>query len=492
MRKMIAIVLCLALVLCGCGSTGASEASLSPASGSSAPSPSEVTPEESPVSQDSTDPAELAKQVWAMADQAEESIYATDYDLSMVIDMEIAGTETSVQTSIRSKAIDSDTNPMAYTKTTTNGEVSETWYGDGTLYQTSSLGSYSVPMSYDDFEEQEDAADEDQAILDLKPENFGQLFATTSDNFYTITFSQPTLETWVAFSDLLGVDDDTVTCSHFDLEGSMQCDMEGNINQVKLDMELSLDIMGIITNMTVSVNQLTMATNEDVTIELPNPEDFAQVSDLSIPTALAAAQVATSAQPSLQYENIWALTLVGETVQDVITQDDIITYVTDENGLQVQWDEIIEINEETVDVSSEVYANGSGVITSPDGESEYEYDDESMLLDIFDFIFQTSETISYGTNFSTEGDTLTYDLDQEYVESQLMNALTAYEVDYLMTEGTLENISGNMLYVVDDSGLLLSQLITLTAQVTYDGELIIITLMDGGDVLAIGSDVVMP
>ncbi len=492
MRKMIAMLLCLTLLLCGCGST---EASAPATADSSAAAPaSEISPEEPSVSEENTaeDPTELAKQIWAMADEAEENVYAADYDLSMKLEMEMNGETTSVQSSIRSMAIDSETDPMSYAKTTANGEVTEVWYGNGTFYQSNALGRYSVPMSYEDFENQEDTADEDQALLELEPENFGKLSAVSSDNFYTVTFSQPTLETWVAFADLLGVDDNTVTCSHFDLDGSMQCDKEGNVTQVKLEMELSLDIMGITTNMTVTVNQLTMGVNEQVSIELPNDEEFAQMSDLSIPTALATAQLVTAAQPSLQYLNTWALVLSGDTVYDAVIQDDLITYVTDETGLQVQWDEDITINDETVYTYSDVYAGGSGVITDTDGESEYSYDDESMLLDIRDFIFQTSEAFSCGTNFSIEDGTLTFELRDDYVEAKLLEALTGYEVDFFMTEGSLEKIDGNMLYLLDDSGLIIGQLMTLTAEVTYEGEVVTITLMDGGDVLAIGSDVVMP
>lgn len=492
MRKMIAMLLCLTLLLCGCGST---EASAPKASEPSTVAPaSEISPEEASVSEDDTagDPAELAKQIWAMADEAEKNVYAADYDLSMKLEMEMNGETTSVQSSIRSMSIHSETEPMSYVKTTTNGEVTEVWYGDGTYYQSNTLGRYSVPMSYEDYEAQEDTADEDQALLELEPENFGKLSAVSSDNFYTVTFSQPTLETWVTFADLLGVDDETVTCSHFDLEGSMQCDLEGNVTQVKLEMELSLDIMGIPTNMTVTVNQLTMGINEEVTIELPDAGDFTALEDLSIPTALSTAQLVTSAQPNLQYQNIWALVFSESTVSTSITQNDVITYVTDETGLQAQWDRSIVINDETAYAYSDVYANGSGVITDTDGESEYSYDDESMLLDITDFIFGTSEAMAYGTDFTTEANTLTFNLTEEYTEAKLLEALTGFEVGYIMTDGTVENLSGDMVYVIDDSGLLLSQLMTITAEVSYEGEIVTVTLMDGGDVLAIGSDVVMP
>lgn len=492
MRKMIAMLLFLTLLLCGCGST---EASAPKASEPSTAAPaSEISPEEASVSEDDTagDPAELAKQIWAMADEAEKNVYAADYDLSMKLEMEMNGETTSVQSSIRSMSIHSETEPMSYVKTTTNGEVTEVWYGDGTYYQSNTLGRYSVPMSYEDYENQEDTADEYQALLELEPENFGKLSAVSSDNFYTVTFSQPTLETWVTFADLLGVDDETVTCSHFDLEGSMQCDLEGNVTQLKLEMELSLDIMGIPTNMTVTVNQLTMGTNEEVTIELPDAGDFTVLEDLSIPTALSTAQLVTSAQPSLQYQNIWALVISENSVSTAITQNDVITYVTTETGLQSQWDRSIMIDDETAYASSDVYADGSGVITDTDGESEYSYDDESMLLDITDFIFGTSEAMSYGTDFTTEGNTLTFNLTEEYAETKLLEALTGFEVGYVMTDGTVENLSGDMLYIIDDSGILLSQLMTITAEVSYEGEIVTVTLMDGGDVLAIGSDVVMP
>lgn len=491
MRKMIALVLLLALILCGCGGTKTPESStptVSDSSGSVAESAASSHTEESTTE----DPRKLAEQIWAMAEEAEDDLYATDYDLSVKIEIELEGSCTSTQSSVRTKNIQSETDPMSYTKTTTNGEVTEAWYGNGTFYQFSTMGRYSVPMSYEDFEDQENTADEDQALLELEPENFGRLSAVSSDNFYTVTFSQPTLETWVTFAGLLGVDDETVTCSHFDLEGSMQCDLEGNVNQLKLEMELTLDILGVATNMTVTVNQLTMGTNEEVTIELPNDEDFTELSDFSIPTALTTAQVVTSAQPNLQYQNVWALVLSGNTVADVVTQNDIITYVTDETGLQAQWDESIVINDETVYTYSDVYAAGSGVITDTDGESEYSYDDASMKFDITDYMFHSFESFSYGSDFNIDDTTLTYELSQEYTQAILLDSLAAYEVEYFMTEGTVESLSGDMVYVIDNSGLLLSQLMTITAEVSYEGDLVTITLMDGGDVLAIGSDVVMP
>lgn len=491
MRKMIALILVLALLLCGCGSTQTSGSFTPATSDSSGPVTESAA---ASVSEDSTaeDPTVLARQIWAMADEASQALYATDYDLSIKLEIELDSETTYVQTSVRTKTIDSETDPMTYVQSTTDGSVTEVWYGEGTLYQSSPSGRYCVPMSYEDFLAQEETDNEDQALLELDPDSFGKLFAQTSDNYYTINFSQPTLETWVAFSDLLGVDDETVSCSHFDLEGSMQCDLEGNVTQVKMDMELTLDILGVATNMTVTVNQLTMGTNQDVTIELPDTGDFTELSDLSIPTAMSTAQLVTTAQPNLQYQNIWALVLSGDTVADVVTQEDLITYVTTETGLQAQWDRSIVINDETAYASSDVYADGSGVITDTDGESQYDYDDESMQLDITDFIFGTSEAMSYGTDFTTKDSTLTFNLTEEYAETKLLEALTGFEIGYIMTDGTVESLSGDMVYVIDDSGLLLSQLMTITAEVSYEGELITISLMDGGDVLAIGSDVVMP
>lgn len=492
MRKMIALLAILALLLCGCGNNEVPAASIpaSTDSESTLSTPESTVP--SVAETDETDGAELARQVWAMADETNQALYATDYDLSVKIEVDLNGDASYSQSSVRTKTINSDTAPMTYVKSTTDGVVTEVWYGNDTLYQSTPSGRYRVPMSYEDYLAQEETSDEEQALLELDPDSFGKLSAVTSENYYTVTFSQPTLETWITFAGLLGVDEETVTCSHFDLEGSMQCDLEGNVTQVKMEMALTLDILGVATNMTVTVNQLTMGTNEEVTIELPDAEDFTELSDLSIPTVLATSQLVTTAQPSLQYQNIWALVISEDSMSTAITQNDMITYVTTETGLQSQWDRTIMIDDETAYASSDVYADGSGVITDTEGESQYDYDDEGTLEDISAFIFATLEAMPYGTDFTTEGNTLTFNLTEEYAETKLLEALTGFDVGYIMTDGTVESLSGDMLYLIDDSGLLISQLMTITAEVSYEGEVVTVTLMDGGDVLAIGSDVVMP
>ena len=504
MRKMIAILLCLCLLLCGCGN----EAAPTSESTSAAPEESVVVSEisaeaeeieEASIHEDGgpTDPVELAKWVWALADEASEACYAADYDVSMLMEIDVNGEYTSSQSSIRTKEITTDDGSIVYTKSTSDGETSESWYGDGMFYQSSVLGNYKVPMTYEEYEAQEEDDTESNPLADISPENFGKLFATRMDQGYGVNFSEPTLETWMAFSDMFTSEDqESYTCEAFDLEGYMQCDEEGNVTQVKLDMTVTLDIMGIPMTMVISMNQLTMGYDEKVSIELPAEDSsYIELADLSIPTAMAASQLITAAQPALQYQRAWVLTLEYEVGMEIVIETDDIAYSTGEDGLSAVWNYNTNINGEPDYWSTEYYAGGSSTIIDETGEETYSTTDELYLDFISDYTALYTYTFPYGSDFVTGDDagfaTLTYTLSDEYIEETLLSALSNYSVDHFLTDGTVQSMTGTGTIWFNSVGLIISQLSSISIEVEYEGETIILSLQDACDIVATGDDVVV-
>ena len=513
MRKMIAIGLCLCLLLCGCGGNETTPASTTAAGNSAVSVPAEVSAAEvvaePSVHEDGgpTDPVELAKWVWAMADETSDNHYAEDYDLSMTMEMDMDGEYSFTQISARIKTISSATGNYAYSKadgTTWAGDYpsntyTESWYGDGMYYLSDSLGNYKVPMTYEEYEAQDDASDDSssQMIAELNPEDFGSLYASRTDLGYTVTFSKPTLETWMAFSGLLTSDDqESITCEAFSLSGTIQCDLDGNITQLKLDMTITVDIMGVPMTMQYEANQITMGYDNKVKIELPTEDEtYLELPNLSIPTALYTSQLITNALPSLQYQGVYLITLADDYSVETILQTDNIGYITDDVGVRGVWNTVVTTNDETTYSSSDVFEYGSGIFTDPEGEQPYECNDSQFIDSIQTMITANLSTFSFGTDFQLSEENgvsvLTYNLEQTYVEEWMLNTLDAIDIAYFMDDSDIQASSGTVSLWIDASGLLISNIATLNVEVIYEDTPVTLSLQTGGDIVAIGDSVVL-
>ena len=80
-------------------------------------------------------------------------------------------------------------------------------------------------------------------LLNLDESNFGTLTAEATDKGYTLTFGDPTLDTWMAFSDLMSSVGDGVTCTAFTLDGTVEMDQDGALRKLDMELSVQLDIM---------------------------------------------------------------------------------------------------------------------------------------------------------------------------------------------------------------------------------------------------------
>lgn len=508
MKKITALLLCLCLLLCGCSdnevasapvsetTTETADISVESTADSTAQSIDESVVEVPSVHEDGgpTDPEELAKWVWAMAEETSDAAFAYDFDLSTLMEVELEGETVYSQISSREKEITTDSGTIFYSSAVSDGQTTREWYADGMYYMTSPLGSFKVPMTVEEYQAQDDTTSS-SSVVELYPENFGKLFALRNDNGYGVNFSEPTLDTWMAFSNLLVPEDQEIaTCEAFDLEGYMQVDHEGNVTQLKLEMDVVMNIADVPMSMSVTVNQLTMGYNEDVVIDVPvEDESYLELPDLSIPMAITTSRAITEAMPAVAYQKLFAMTLEEEAGVQVVLQTDSIAYSTDENGLTVIWDTIENINGEDVYVCHETFSNGEGLLVENSDETTYYLSDSDMLEYIFAETFPYEDTFAHGSNFQTEhdSDALTYDLDPEYVEETVLEYLTMYGVESLMTEGTVNSVSGNACIWVDASGLIYSQLTSLSVEVEIDGVPVSISIQIACDMVSLGEPVVL-
>lgn len=280
-KKWTALAVVLCLLLSGCGGAGAASSapaeSTTPAAASEQAevSATETNAAEAADSQATANagdmtPEELAQWAWAQMEAHDEESYAVDYDIDMTVSVELDGESTTQKVSGRVKEIDSETDgDMTYESMQMNGAVTETWTGGGYVYLSDSNGKYKAPVSDDDDQEDQNGAED---LLEIDVSKFGTMTAEATGDGYTVTFGDPDLDTWMAFSDLLSAAGDGVTCNAFTLDGTVEMDETGALS--KLDMELSaeLDIMGTTMKETVSLSQTINNYDDGVSIHLPEDD----------------------------------------------------------------------------------------------------------------------------------------------------------------------------------------------------------------------------
>jgi hypothetical protein len=503
-KKWAALAVALCMLLSGCGGTGA--ASSAP---ESAPAPAEAsvqneasaTETDTPKAEDSQaaaetgsmTPEELGQWAWAQMEAYDEASYAVDYDMDMAITVDIDGESTTQKASGRVKEIDSDTDGnISYQSMQMNGAVTETWYGGGYVYLSDSDGKYKAPISDEDDLEEQNSADD---LLELDAGSFGTLTAEQTDTGYTVTFGDPSLDTWMAFSDMLSGVDEGVNCTAFTLDGTVEMDENGALR--KLDMELSVqfDLLGMTLSETATISQTINCYDGDVTIHVPEDDaDFREVSDINLPTAFINGFNTLLSQYGVSYQSQLNIDITDGTDGEAFVETNLINYVYDEdNGLSMTWDITQTLNGETIGETNDSYANGEGVQVIDGEENSYTYDDTSTMTDIQNTVAFYSDCFAYGSDYQLEQDgdyqKLTMTLDSEYVEAVAAAYLDALDAELDMDEASEIVSEGTISFWYDLSGMLVMQLYQGTSTMTYTGAELTISVTDNGAVLAVNDGV---
>lgn len=502
-KRWAALAVALCMLLSGCGGTGATSSAPE-----SAPATEETSqqneasttetgtpkPEESQAAAEtgSMTPEELGQWAWAQMEAYDETSYAVDYDMDMAITVDIDGESTTQKASGRVKEIDSDADgDIYYQSMQMNGAVTETWYGGGYVYLSDTNGKYKAPISDDDSLEEQNSADD---LLELDAGSFGILTAEKTDKGYLVTFGDPSLDTWMAFSDMLSGVDESVNCTAFTLDGTVEMDENGALHKLTMEMSVQFDLMGMTMSETAAISQTINSYDGDVTINVPEDDtDFREVSDISLPTAFIDGFNTLLSQYGVSYQSQMNINITDGTDADDYVEENMIDYIYDEDdGLRLTWDVSQSLNGETSQ-SSETYANGEGTVVDESGESSYTYDDASFLTDVQNVIAYYSDCFAYGSDYQLEQDgdyqKLTMTLDSEYVEAVAAAYLEAIGAEIDMDEASEIASDGTISFWYDLSGMLVMQLYQGTSTMRFTGAELSVSVTDNGAVLAVNDGV---
>lgn len=504
MRKKwtaLAVVLCLLLSGCGGGAAASAAAeSTAPAAASeqTEASTTETNAAEAEDSQAAADtgdmtPEELAQWAWAQMEAHDEAAYAVDYDIDMTIGVDLDGESTTQKISGRVKEIDSENDgDMIYESMQMNGSVTETWTGGGYVYLSDSNGKYKAAVSDDDDQEDQNGAED---LLEIDVSKFGTMTAEATGDGYTVTFGDPDLDTWMAFSDLLSGVGDDVTCNSFTLDGTVEMGQDGALS--KLDMELSaeFDIMGMTMTETITMSQTINNYDDGVSIHLPEDDaDFREVSDINLPTAFINGFNTLLSQYGVSYQDELTIGISDGTNTDTYVEDNVVNYVYDEdNGLSATWETDQTLNGEAIGQTIDAYAGGEGTQIIDGEENSYTYDDASMLSDIQIYLTMYADSFTYGSDYQLEQDgdyqKLSMTLDSEYVEYLVSTYLSALETDISFDEASDIASEGTISFWFDLNGMLVMQQLDTSCTLSYTGAEFTITVSDTGAVMAVNDAV---
>ncbi len=500
-KQWIALPLALCLLLGGCGNTVQSSKETSPSTSAAAGKAAAaagaaisalINEQEAPVSA-AESPTLDPKELWQMAEEAEGAAYAADYDLDMAVSIDLDGDITSQKLTGRIKEIDSQEDYRYYSNIQSLNTVTETWYGDGTVYLSDSTGDYKAPQAQADFIESNQLGSDE--VLNVTADSFGTLTAQETDSGYRLSFGDVSLDAWMEFSDLISVYGDSVTCTGFTLEGTMDLDASGAMTRMDLELTAQCNVLGMTLNETVSLTQKVNSRNDAVSIDLPaDNAAFRQMNDITIPETYIDGFNAMLGQYALGYESALTITVSDGMDEDAYTQKDNISYVYDEDeGLALQWDKALTVNGQEAGFSKERYANGQVVFTDEDGDTTYDYTDESYLQDLEDFLAYYSDSFDYGSDYSIgqvgNYNVLIFSVDSEYVEAVLAGNLSSLEPDIDMSEASSISSTGTASFWFDASGMLVRQKFEGTSVLQYTGMQLTLSIQDNGTVVAVGDDV---
>ena len=503
-KKWTALAVVLCLLLSGCGGAGAASSapaeSTAPAAASEQTevSATETNAAEAADSQavansgDMT-PEELGQWAWAQMEAHDEESYAVDYDIDMTVSVELDGESTTQKVSGRVKEIDSETDgDMTYESMQMNGAVTETWNGGGYVYLADANGKYKAPDSDDDEQEDQNGADD---LMDVDASSFGTLTAEATDKGYVVTFGEPSLDTWMEFSDLLSAAGDGVTCNSFTLDGTVEMDETGALSKLGMELSAELDIMGTTMKETVSLSQTINNYDDGVSINLPEDDaDFREVSDITLPTAFINGFNTLLSQYGISYQAELTVDISDGTNTDTLVEDNVINYLYDEdNGLSATQEIAQTLNGELIGQTSDTYAGGEGTQIIDGEESSYTYDDATMLSDLQTVIAYYSDCFPYGSDYQLEQDgsfqKLTMTLDSEYVEAVIGSYLSTMDTGVDIDEASEITSEGTISFWFTLNGMLVMQQFDGSCTLSYTGADLTVTVNDQGVVLSANGSV---
>ena len=502
-RKWMALALILCLLLSGCGGgtskpEAASTEQQTQTEISAVVLDDEETEEPAEDSQvdaavDDMTPEELGQ--WAMdqMDAFDEASYAVDYDMEIAVTVDYGGESTSQKASIRSKEIDSETDGyLFYESMQVDGEVTENWYGNGYAYLSDSYGQYKSPMDEDAYDEMMNGEDTED---DLDMDDFGTLTAEKTDKGYTVTYGDPALDVWKAFSEtFIGVDENT-TCAAFTMNGTVEMDANGAIREQKMEITGEFDLYGETMTQTISMSQSVINYDDGVSIRLPeDDEGFVEISDISLPETFLDGFSVLLGQHGVSYQGKVGITVSDGTSSDEYVEDNTIHYIcgSDEN-LYMSWDTTQTLNGETVIQISDTFDSGEGTQVINGEEHNYLSDDEMRLMELQAVIIYYTDCFAYGSDYQLEQDDekqkLTMKLDSEYVETVVSSYLLSMDVGIDFEEAGKIVSEGTMTFWLSPDGMLVSQRFEGTCTLSYTGAELTVTAYDQGDVLTINAGV---
>lgn len=303
------------------------------------------------------------------------------------------------------------------------------------------------------------------------------------------------VDTWMQYNALLEsmIGDDSFTCTGFSLEGYVDTDESFMTRKIELDMKVSADLDGITEDITVHIT--SNGFNDAVTINVPtNDTSFQEFEDINIPEDYVNGYTLLLSQDALNYESALSISVTDGISSETYTCSDSIYYILTDTGISSHWTTTVSLDDEVVDQSIDVYADGNGTITDLTGEYPYTYDDYSTMSDISNLITYNADGFDYGSGYTLGSDsgftTLTYDLSSEYIESIAEANLDFSSI--ILSEATDITSEGTMTLWFDESGMLVRQLVDCNLTLDYDGTEFHITFVDCSEVVATGSAVVMP
>lgn len=490
--KMLALCAALCLLLSACG--GGEKAQPSKAEPESAKTESVESAAESSreeAAEAPQDPEELGKWLWERNESQDERHFALDVDMDMNIKVMIAEETTTQKLKSRLRQIRREDGTMAYQVEEQYLDTRmELWYDNGTVYLSDDYGSYKAPMDLDLFQEQY-ASDGSSDLLELDGSNFGTLTGEKTETGYVLTYGDVDIKAWMALSGMMNGMLDMVdgNCEDFTLSGTITMDARGDLIRHEMNMNVTLALMGITMTEELKMIQSVNSVDENVSIVVPeDDEDFREIGDIAIPKTFCDGFNSTLAQDSLGYQSTWTLEL-SDSQQGMKTtygQEDDISYVFDDTGLQVLWTTTALVDGEVVGWTEDSYAGGEGVLTDPDGEEPYVYDDESFGQDIAAFLTAYVDSFDTGSGYAlTQNGDLTYDLDAEYVENLLDSYLTDMETGVDIGEALEKFVQGTMTVRFGADGSMVSQELAVSAELTYEAGVISVTFRDLGSVISV-------
>lgn len=505
MKKTIAFLLVLTLILCGCSEKDPSVSESTPMQPPAPVSVAESVTEDSSAMEDEipTDPKDLAKMVWAMAEENSNGYTATDYELFIDSELDLDGTYTSTTSRMRIKEITGESSPVVYYSVKADDVSSEIWYADDLYYQSSTYGNYKVPMSQDQVAEEVETTETGDTILTLSLDNFGTYNGAKMGDTYYVTFSDPTFDTWMLFADMFTAGmDSTSDCQAFDMEGSLQCDLEGNVEVLMAKMSITMNQDGILWSMVIDMIQETKAVNDSVTIDIPSEDaSFVFMDDPMIPALLFTGIPMTTSVPALDYLNTVTFTFSDNFSKEYVTQWDRLTYQFTEQGLEADWgtavnysfEDVFESTSETTYWCTDEYRFGTGTLTDPEGSETYSCTDEDFMVSSCELILSRMDTYEYGSNFrlTEDGDRmkLVYNLSEDYAYDIVHQNMQFYIATYNLEDVDYVSSSGIMTFWFDATGTMVEQNLHCLVEAQFGNDLFTISLEDSGVVMAMGDGV---